>query len=149
MGSVKLETRNEGRGLREWDYVPLSEPRIVSQLIKNRWRVDEAFYPKLEGNASSLSCNGVFPFSEPVLVTYIDLDNLIAETPLTKSERKIVHWLMEGYEMPDIADHYGITVSHVGVLFFRAVKKIVDTCNENYKSWGNYIYGGVFPNESL
>lgn len=31
MSSVKLETRNEGRGLREWDYVPLSEPRVVIQ----------------------------------------------------------------------------------------------------------------------
>lgn len=31
MGSVKLETRNEGRGLREWDYVPLSEPRVVTK----------------------------------------------------------------------------------------------------------------------
>lgn len=30
MGSVKLETRNEGRGLHEWDYVPLGEERIVS-----------------------------------------------------------------------------------------------------------------------
>lgn len=36
MGSVKLETRNEGRGLREWDYLPLSEPYVVEQLIKNR-----------------------------------------------------------------------------------------------------------------
>ena len=31
VASVKLETRNEGRGLREWDYVPLSEPRVVTQ----------------------------------------------------------------------------------------------------------------------
>lgn len=30
VGAVKLETRNEGRGLREWDYVPLSEPRVVA-----------------------------------------------------------------------------------------------------------------------
>lgn len=31
MAAVKLETRNEGRGLREWDYVPLSEPRVVAR----------------------------------------------------------------------------------------------------------------------
>lgn len=29
MASVKFELRNEGKGLHEWDYVPLSEPRIV------------------------------------------------------------------------------------------------------------------------
>lgn len=31
MGSVKLETRNDGRGLREWDYLPLCEERVVSK----------------------------------------------------------------------------------------------------------------------
>lgn len=29
MASVKFELRNEGKGLHEWDYIPLSEPRIV------------------------------------------------------------------------------------------------------------------------
>lgn len=31
MASVKFELRNEGKGLHEWDYVPLSEARIVKQ----------------------------------------------------------------------------------------------------------------------
>lgn len=31
MGSVKLETRNEGRGLHEFDYVCLGEARVVEQ----------------------------------------------------------------------------------------------------------------------
>jgi AraC-like DNA-binding protein len=26
-----METRNEGRGLHEWDYVPLSEERVVRE----------------------------------------------------------------------------------------------------------------------
>lgn len=29
MASVKFELRNEGKGLHEWDYVPLCEPRVV------------------------------------------------------------------------------------------------------------------------
>lgn len=29
MASVKYELRNEGKGLHEWDYVPLSEARNV------------------------------------------------------------------------------------------------------------------------
>lgn len=29
MASVKFELRNEGKGLHEWDYLPLSDPRIV------------------------------------------------------------------------------------------------------------------------
>lgn len=76
MGSVKLETRNEGRGLHEWDYLPLSEERVVAQLIKNRWRLDAAYYPLMEEAAccNPLVSHGVFQFSEPVLTTYIDLD---------------------------------------------------------------------------
>lgn len=31
MGSVHMETRNEGRGLHELDYVPMSEARVVRQ----------------------------------------------------------------------------------------------------------------------
>lgn len=29
MASVKNELRNEGKGLHEWDYLPLSEPALV------------------------------------------------------------------------------------------------------------------------
>lgn len=80
MGSVKLETRNEGRGLREWDYLPLGEARVVSQLLKNRSRWDESYWPIL-CERHDFSSNGVFPFSEPVLCVYIDLDNLIEAAP--------------------------------------------------------------------
>ena len=52
--------------------------------------------------------NGVFPFSEPVLTTYRDLDRLIAKAGLTPSENKVVNWLMQGYIEADIADHCGI-----------------------------------------
>ena len=145
MGSVKLETRNEGRGLREWDYVPLSEPRIVSRLIKNRWKVDQAFYPLAESSSTSiLASNGVFPFSEPVLVTYIDLDELIEQAPLTRAERRIIDYTMRGYADPDIAEHYGTTVQHVRTLFAGAVEKIVATENKNWKSWGISIVGEGF-----
>ena len=133
MGSVKLETRNEGRGLREWDYVPLSEPRIVARLIKNRWKVDETFYPLMEStDISILATNGVFPFSEPVLVTYIDLDNLIETAHLTRAERQIVHRLMEGYSGTDIAEHYGTTKEHVTTLLQSASQKIA---RENNRRW--------------
>lgn len=48
MGSVKRETRNEGYGLHEWDYVPLGEPRVVAKLIQGRSRLDASYYPKRE-----------------------------------------------------------------------------------------------------
>lgn len=113
MGAVKFETRNEGRGLREWDYVPLSEPRVVAKLIQTRWKVDESYYPLLEQSANPLISNGVFPFSEPVLCTYIDLDMLIEETELTSAEEQTVNYLMRGYSMSDIAECCGTTSGHV------------------------------------
>lgn len=59
--------------------------------------------------------NGVFPFSEPVLCTYMDLDRLIDEAPLTQAERRVVDALMKGYGAEDIADHYGTNLTHVGI----------------------------------
>lgn len=133
-----METRNEGRGLREWDYVPLSDPTVVAKLIQNRARLDESYYALLEETSNPVISNGVFPFSEPVLVTYMDLDTLIEATPLTKAENKIVHWLMRGYGMDDIAEHYGTTKEHVKILFFSAVRKICGQEDECWKKNGGY-----------
>jgi len=76
--------------------------------------------------------NGVFPFDEPVLTTYMDLDALIAATPLSKSERHIVGWLMKGHNADDIAEKMGTARQTVNVLFKRAVEKI---CNKDGDEW--------------
>ena len=96
--------------------------------------MDESFYPLLEQSANPLMSNGVFPFSEPVLCTYIDLDMLIDEAGLSRTEYKIIRWLMEGYAMSDIAEHHGTTARHVGILFNSAVKKI---CEADVQRWHN------------
>ena len=132
MSSVKLETRNEGRGLREWDYVPLSEPRVVTQQIQNRHKCDESLYALSHETTNPIVSNGVFPFSEPVLVTYMDLDHLIETAQLTKPERKIVRWAMYGYSLQDIGDHYGCGETKVRLLLKSAANKI---CEENNKQW--------------
>ena len=76
MGSVKRQTRGDYRGLAEWIYVSLRAPRTISKLIRNRSKLDQSFIPKMF--EQGLASNGVFEFSEPVLVTYMDLDRLIA-----------------------------------------------------------------------
>ena len=86
--------------------------------------------------------NGVFPFSEPVLVTYMDLDMLIAQARLTNGERKVIGWLMQGYCEADIAEHVGATADKIKALFNCAVHKIVDMNNKNWKTCGNKQYGG-------
>jgi len=75
----------------------------------------------------------VFPFDEPVLTTYMDLDALIAATPLSKSERHIVGWLMKGHSVEDIADKLGVVRQTISIHLRRAVEKIVDQEN---KCWG-------------
>lgn len=112
----------------------------------NRWKVDEAYYPLQEETSNPVLSNGVFPFSEPVLVTYIDLDRLIDAAPLAKAERKIIDWLMKGYAFDDIADHYGTSTAHVKTLLKSAAEKIAE---EDLKNWGNINYGGEYSFEPL
>ena len=74
-----------------------------------------------------LASNGVFQFSEPVLVTYIDLDRLIQMADLTKTEMRIVYFLMDGYSIPDIAQRYGKVRQVIDRVLNAAVQKICET----------------------
>lgn len=69
--------------------------------------------------------NGVPPFSEPILCTYIDLDRLIETAGLTEIQQKVVAWLMCGYSELDIAEEMECTKQAVNVHFRKAVDKIV------------------------
>ena len=70
---------------------------------------------------------------------------------MTKAERKIVDWLMQGYDAKDIAEHYGTTAQHVALLLESASRKISEENNKGWqKCWGNFKGGGeVFLNEPL
>lgn len=100
--------------------------------------MDESYYPLLCESNNPLVSNGVFPFSEPVLVSYMDLDMLIEQAKLSKVEHKVVGWLMQGYREDDIAEHYGTTLGKIKQLFAVVVDKIVAANNKNEK------FGGIF-----
>lgn len=38
MSSASLDAMHESRSIHAWDYLPLSEPRVVMQLIRSRSR---------------------------------------------------------------------------------------------------------------
>lgn len=103
MGHVKLETTSQGRGCHEWSYLPLSDRRVVAELIKNRSRLDSAYTLKMYCG-DGLHVSGAHIFKEPIICTYIDLDELIKRTKLSKSERFVIVHLMNGWSMQDIAD---------------------------------------------
>lgn len=131
MGSVKLETRNDGRGQAEWSYLPLCEERIVAKQIQERSRLDPTYYPSLT-NANIFMTDGINLGGEPIICTYIDLETLISSCGFSARENQVLDDMMYGYTSSDIASRLGIARQSVDVIFKRAVKKIVD---ENNKRW--------------
>ena len=97
-----------------------------------RSRLDESWLPLRFESSNRLESNGVVPFSEPVLVTYIDLDRLIGEANLTRAEMRIIYFLMDGYSISDIAQRYGKARQTIDVLVVRAVNKI---CEADRRRW--------------
>lgn len=134
MGSVHMETRNEGRGQHEWDYIPLSEPRVVKELQKQRIRVDRAFALKLD-SCSLQECSGVTDIAEPILCTYMDQDTLIGKSGMTPDQLQVVNWIMQGYSEMDIADEKGCSRQAVSRQLQDGVQKIVDANNAQWKAY--------------
>ena len=123
----------------EFNYVPLSEKYVVTTQIKNRWKQDESFYPLEEETSNPLISNGVFPFSESVLCTYIDLDILIDSCGLTQYEKLIIKLIMRGHSAPDIAEKYQCSPKTVNKYLNIAIDKIIQKNNENWKLYSQNI----------
>ena len=64
--------------------------------------------------------------SEPVTVTYLDLDRLIGKCDLTKLEQLVLDLLMRGYTRSDIRDDTNLTMETIVSLLTSAVEKIVE-----------------------
>ena len=66
------------------------------------------------------------------MCVYADLDSLIERAGLSEQERLTVDYLMQGYIITDIAEHFGKSRQNFEILFGRAVEKIV---NRNNADW--------------
>ena len=106
-----------------WSYTPLSEERVVKECIKHRSEFDRSFYPS-RTEVGIEESNGVFPFDEDILLTYIDLDKLIKKTDLKRNERIIIGLIMRGYTTGDIAERFSRTRQSIEYTFNKAVHKI-------------------------
>lgn len=92
--------------------------------------------------------DGVFALNEDVLCIYADLDLLIEHTDLSPMERQTIKYVMEGYALPDIAEHFGKTRQTFEVLFKRAVRKLVKQNNAEWEEWsGGRIDDGEWDKE--
>lgn len=85
------------------------------------------------GTGNILDTSGVFTFDEDILTTYFDLDALISECGLTKTEMWIVQAMMEGYTVRDIIQDKNY--ADATAVFNRldcAAEKIVTRNNERW-----------------
>lgn len=69
-------------------------------------------------------------FNESILCTYISLDELIKEAPLSSKQRAVIQLLMRGYTIQDIADETNNLQSNISHIFSRALKTLVKTYEE-------------------
>lgn len=121
--------------IQEMTYAPLSEARVVSQLIRERSQLDPGFIAGLSQmeNVSGVASDGVPVVLDDVVCTYADLDTLIDTCGLSASERFTVGELMKGYGFTDIAEEFGGERQTYYTLFKRAVEKIVSANNLHWE----------------
>lgn len=125
---------NEGRGTHEiFDYVPFSDPKVLSELICNRMQLDRSYIEKAYPSGL-LSTTGGMIFNESISAVYIDLDRLIQTAPLTNRQRAIIDLLMRGWTMQDISDETGVNPSGISHVFTRAVNTLVSHHKERWRS---------------
>lgn len=113
-------------------YVPFSEHRVVAKLIKERSKCDASYYASVE-TPGILSSDGSYGIDEDALCIYADLDSLIERAGLSEQEHLTVDYLMQGYIITDIAEHFGKSRQNFEILFGRAVEKIVSRNNADWE----------------
>lgn len=69
---------------------------------------------------------GTAPMSEPITVTYLDLEHLIDSCDMTDDQRKVVELMMQGYTRTDIADMCKCKPTVISDMLNEAVTHIVE-----------------------
>lgn len=134
MGSVKNELKNDGRGIHQWDYLPLSDPHVVKSCIENRSKVDLNYRCEEPWAKEWNLPNGVTEsMPDPIALTYIDLDGLIERAPLTENQRKVITLVMMGYTTPDIAENL---LKHSNSIVYRHYRDAIKViCKQANTEW--------------
>lgn len=115
-----------------WEYVPLSEPRIVAGLILQRSEQDRQ-YDLLSAPFGIVESAGTSIMDTERMATFMDQDEQIEICGLSRSERYTVDKQMDGYSMSDVAAMMGeVAVATVSSYQERAVSKIVGANNRKW-----------------
>ena len=93
---MHCEQLAQGKGTHEtFDYTPFSDAGLLSELIRNRIKLDVTYNEKVFSEGV-LASNGGLVFNECILATYISLDALIAAAKLTDKQLAVINLLMRG-----------------------------------------------------
>lgn len=98
MGMVKIDTH---KAEYQFHRISLSDTDCIKGLIKFRSLID--MYHDIDVNRNEKEAGDIRPLNQELLITYIDLDNLIKRTKLNDKQRKLLNLLMYGYTEDEIA----------------------------------------------
>lgn len=131
-----METYAQGRGNHEFDNLKLIDESVLKNLILNRRKLD-LYYDLDEGNARNIySASECTIFYENILILYMDLDNIIKKTRLTKLQRWLVEELMYGYSFCDIVElneDKNYSVENLHITFEKAIFNLKSQAEEDWK----------------
>jgi len=119
MGLVKIDTH---KAERQFECISFSDVDCIKGLIKYRWMIDT--YQGIGFNRNYNSAGDVKPMNAELIVTYIDLDNLIKRCNFSEKQLEIIRLLMQGNSEQDVADHFGQDVSGINRTFNLICAKI-------------------------
>lgn len=141
MGSVKMETRSQGKNAHEWDNVTLNSVDAIDILIRFRHKFDEAYLSKCLYTTDIFSSNGVPDFTEIISCLYIDLDRYIKKAQLHVIEKAMINYLMLGYSFDDFVNALNrdfkknYKSGDLKRFFRRSCNKILYEYNYDYTKW--------------
>lgn len=137
-------------------YISFGDPNVINALIRYRSKIDhyytfdhehtealiniciseaeQVLNKKLTINDTNefLPMGITDPFNEDLICTYIDLDNLIQESSLTKKQYIIVGLMMSGFKAPEIALYLNSRADTINKIVNNVSKKIA---NEYKRKW--------------
>lgn len=134
LGSVHEETYAQGKGIHEFDNLNLTDETVLKNLILNRRKLD--LYHDLDINGNTSISDDCSIFYENILIMYMDLDDLIKKTRLTKLQRWLVNNLMYGHSFEDIVElnkEKEINIINLYSIFNKAVYNLKCQAEENWK----------------
>lgn len=119
-------------------YYPLTEARVVRELIRNRIKIDSTFAMKLYETDDPTISNGVPPFNEDIICLYIDLDDAIEKCGLSKTQSMVVGEMMKGYTISDIAECCFVDIVDQKTVLIHLLRSVVKICK--YSSGRNTLW---------